>query len=224
LDLHREMKTCLHEARLALARRDGAVDSHNSTAAAEAGAAAKKALVKGGSLATSLAGGLKALQEGGRLGDGELRRRRDLLSAVKAEKEGLEKISNSTASHLQGARSSAFGGTSGLSYSDAKNSLVGGSSSGGARAGGRVLGGPAPETERTRDQDNQGVLMLQRQQMEEQDQAVDQLGAIVRRQKEMGMQIRDEVDAQNEMLDQMHADVDRVQGKIKVANRRVKNL
>ncbi|GKT88710.1 SNARE complex subunit [Colletotrichum tofieldiae] len=71
-----------------LARRDGAVDSNNSTAAAEAGAAAKRSLVKAGTLANTLTDGLRAMQEGGRLGDGELRRRRDLLSSARVEREG----------------------------------------------------------------------------------------------------------------------------------------
>ncbi|KAI8170441.1 hypothetical protein K4K54_007621, partial [Colletotrichum sp. SAR 10_86] len=60
-----------------------------------------------------------------------------------------------------------------------------------------------------------------RQMMSEQDEQVNTLAAIVRRQKEMGLQINDEVEAQTKMLDRVNEDADRVGGKIKVANRRI---
>jgi regulator of vacuolar morphogenesis len=224
LEIHREMKACLHEARLALARRDGATDTNNTTAAAEAGAAAKRSLVKGGTLVSTLTEGLRAMQEAGRLGDGEIRRRRDLLSAARVEREGLDKLSNTFGSTAQGNGRGQVGGVGSGLVSDKATLLSGASSSSGGARTGRVLGAPLPETERTRELDNTGVLLLQKEQMADQDQAVEQLGAIVRRQKEMGLMIRDEVDAQNEMLDRMHDDVDRVHGKIKVAKNRVKNL
>jgi regulator of vacuolar morphogenesis len=99
LDLHREMKSCLHEARLCLARRDAA--GEGSSAKVEAGGAAKKALVKAGSLIVGLNDGLRVLKENGRLGEGELRRRRDLIAAARAERDGLEKLSTSLAASGQ---------------------------------------------------------------------------------------------------------------------------
>lgn len=217
LDIHREMKACLHEARLALARRDGAVNSNNTTGAAEASAAAKRSLVKGGMLVAGLTEGLRAMQEAGRLGDGELRRRRDLLSAARVERDGLEKLSNSMV-----AQGNGRAGIKAFSPTGDKAALFSNTSA--PRAGGRVLGAPRPETERTRELDNEGVLLLQRQQMNEQDQAVEQLGAIIRRQREMGMMIRKEVDEQSEMLDHMNEDADRVQKKIGVAKNRIKKM
>ncbi|WYZ40782.1 hypothetical protein EsH8_IV_001123 [Colletotrichum jinshuiense] len=217
LDLHREMKSCLHDARLNLARRDGAADSNNSTAAAEAGAAAKKSLVKAGTLVSTLTDGLRAMQETGRLGDGELRRRRDLLSSARVEREGLDKLSNSMA---QG--SGRAGGREGWASAGDKAALLGGGAgASGARTGGRVLGAPLPENERTRELDNNGVVQLQRQMMSEQDDQVNALAAIVRRQKEMGLLINDEVEAQTQMLDRLNEDADRVGGKINVAKKRI---
>jgi regulator of vacuolar morphogenesis len=87
-----------------------------------------------------------------------------------------------------------------------------------------VLGAPLPETERTRELDNDQVLVLQRQMMEEQDQDVNALAQIVRRQKEMGLAIKDEVDRQIEYMDRMDQDVDRLQGKVGVARDRTKRL
>ena len=228
-DLHREMKGHLHEARLQLARRDAANDSgtgsgfgagakQGSTAAVEAGASAKRALVRAGSLLTALEGGLRAMGEAKRLGEGELRRRRDLLAAARAERDGLEKLSSSLAS--------ARGAREGTPSSGDKATLLSGAgeSSSRARMGGRVLGAPLPETERTRELDNVGVVQLQRQQMQEQDMDVEELAKIIRRQKEMGLAIKGEVEVQNEMLDQMDRDVDRVEAKMKVANNKARKL
>lgn len=229
-DLHREMKGHLHEARLQLARRDAANDSggfgsgagsgagQGSTAAIEAGATAKRALVRAGSLLTALEGGLRAMGEAKRLGEGELRRRRDLLAAARAERDGLEKLSSSLAS--------ARGAREGTPSSGDKATLLSGAgeSSSRARMGGRVLGAPLPETERTRELDNVGVVQLQRQQMQEQDLDVEELAKIIRRQKEMGLAIKGEVEEQNEMLDQMDRDADRLEAKMKVANSKARKL
>jgi regulator of vacuolar morphogenesis len=214
LDIHREMKQCLHDARQCLAKRDGAADSGNGTAVAEAGAAAKRALVRAGSHVSTLAEGLRKMQETGRLGEGELRRRKDLVSAARIERDGLERLSNSTPSVHHG-----HGGASSSSSSAAaadKGALLRG-----GRAGGRVLGAPLPETDKTRELDNEGVLQLQKVEMESQDAQVEQLAAIIRRQKEMGMQIGDEVARHIELLGHLDEDTDRVGAKVKVANNRV---
>ncbi|KAI3391320.1 hypothetical protein diail_7608 [Diaporthe ilicicola] len=226
-DLHREMKGHLQEARLQLARRDAASDSgsgpglgakQGSTAAVEAGASAKRALVRAGSLLIALQGGLKSMREAKRLGEGELRRRWDLLAAARDDRDGLEKLSSSLAS--------ARGAREGTPNSGDKATLLSGAgeSSSRARMGGRVLGAPLPETERTRELNNVGVVQLQRQQMQEQDQDVEELAKIIRRQKEMGLAIKGEVEVQNEMLDQMDRDADRLEAKMKVANSKARKL
>lgn len=212
LDLHREMKGALQEARTALARRDAA--GEGSSARIEAGGQAKRALVRAGSLIVGLSDGLRVLKENGKLGEGELRRRRDLVAAARAERDGLEKLSATLV-----ASASVAGGGGG--HGDKAALLAGAGSS---RATGRVLGAPLPESERTRELDNDGVLMLQRKMMEEQDQDVNALAQIVRRQKEMGLAIKDEVDRQIEYMDRMDQDVDRLGGKIRVAKDRTKRL
>lgn len=213
LDMHRELKQCLHEARQNLSRREEAVDSGNSTAAAEAGAAAKKVLVKGSTLISTLTDGLRKIQESSRLGEGELRRRRDMVSAARNERDGLEKLSSSMPSSTA---SSSF--TPSQASSDKAALLRGG------RPGGRVLGAPLPETDKTRERDNEGVLMLQKQEMQAQDEQVDQLASVIRRQKEMGLKINEEVVLQSQMLDRMDEDADRLAGKVKVANNRIRKM
>jgi len=221
LDLHREMKRALHDARLYLARRDAAAEGgagRSSAAAAEAGAAAKRELVKAGSLLAALAEGLKTLGEVGRLGEGELRRRRDLIASSRVERDGLDKLSASLA--IGGGGGGA--GRSGTPSTSADKAALVGS---GPRAGGRVLGGGAlPETRETRELDNDGVLQLQQQRMRDQDEDLNMLERILLRQREMGLQIKDEVDAQTQMLTRIDEDVDRVGSKTKVAKDRLKRL
>ncbi|QPC74309.1 hypothetical protein HYE68_005061 [Fusarium pseudograminearum] len=217
LDIHRDLKQNIHEARQCLSRRDAAVDNGNSTAAAEAGAAAKRVLVRSGTLIATLADGLRRIQESGRLGEGELRRRRDLVNQARMEREGLDKISNSMPS------STAAAGRGGFSQGQASTADKAGLLRGG-RPAGRVLGAPLPETDKTRELDNQGVLQLQKEEMQNQDLAVDQLTAIIRRQREMGEQIHEEVEHQIRILDQFDDDIDRTGAKLKVANNRIKKM
>ncbi|KAK6063043.1 PX domain-containing protein [Seiridium cupressi] len=211
LDLHKELKGELQEARRCLARREGATD--NSTAL-EAGAAAKRAIVKAGGLLIALGDGLRAIQDSKRLGDGEVRRRKDLLAAAKVDREDLDKLANTIAAAAKA------GSGSGMPSASDKAALLGH----GHRPGGRVLGAPLPETERTRELDNQGVVQLQQQMMKEQDQDVESLAKIIRRQREMALEINREVAEQTEMLDQLDNDADRLQVKTDIAKKRVKNI
>lgn len=126
------------------------------------------------------------------------------------EREGLDKLSNSMPNTRPDPNQASLLLTSGNPTT--------------SRSSGRVLGAPLPETEATRELDNSGVLLLQKREMEQQDMQVDQLAAIIRRQKEMGIQINDEVTTQTEMLNQMDEDADRVKGKLKVANTRIKRF
>ncbi|PVH85067.1 SNARE complex subunit [Cadophora sp. DSE1049] len=218
LDMHREMKGQLHDARLFLGRRDGATTPQ---AQYEAGANAKRCLVKAGGLLGNLEEGLKIMSEGekrgseGKVGAGELRRRRDLLGSARVEREGLEKLAVSLA--VKGQHKGSGSGSAVATQQD-KNALFGPNVN---RPSGRVLGAPVPETDKTRELDNEGVVQLQKQMMQDQDLDVEELAKIVRRQKEMGLAIHGELELQNEMLKRVDEDVDRVGRKIEVAKKRV---
>jgi regulator of vacuolar morphogenesis len=218
LDLHREMKGQLHEARLFLGKRDGATSAQGQY---EAGANAKRCLVKAGGLLGNLEEGLKIMTEGekrgaeNKVGAGELRRRRDLLGSAKVEREGLEKLAVSLAVKNQG--SGGGNGGAAATHQD-KSNLFG---PGVSKPSGRVLGAPVPETERTRELDNEGVLQLQKQLMADQDVDIEELAKIVRRQKEMGLAIHGELELHNEMLARVDEDAERVAKKIDVAKKRV---
>ncbi|KAL7626118.1 hypothetical protein AAE478_002888 [Parahypoxylon ruwenzoriense] len=210
LDLHGEMKRDFQEARRCLAKRDNATD--NSTAL-EAGSAAKKALVKAGSLLTFLGDGLRAMQDAKRLGDGEIRRRKDLLAAARVEREDLEKLSTTVSAAAKASRRA-------MPSAADKAALIGN----GPKTRGRVLGAPLPETERTRELDNQGVVQLQQQMMKEQDEDVEELAKIIRRQREMAEAIHREVEEQTEMLDHVNNQADILTGKVNVAKNRTKKI
>ena len=141
-----------------------------------------------------------------KLGEGELRRRRDLLSSAKREKEGLENLLSAMVAK------SAIDKT--VADKSDSTSLLGPPKP----ASGRVLG---KESDKTRALDNQGVLQLQKQMMQEQDEDVMVLARAVARQKELGVQIQEELAVQNEMLGMLDEDVTRVQGKMDVARKRI---
>lgn len=141
-----------------------------------------------------------------KLGEGELRRRRDLLSSAKREKEGLENLLSAMAAKSAVDKTVADKSDSTALLGPAKP------------ASGRVLG---KESDKTRALDNQGVLQLQKQMMHGQDEDVMVLARAVARQKELGIQIQEELEVQNEMLGMLDEDVTRVQGKMDVARKRI---
>ncbi|ETN36281.1 uncharacterized protein HMPREF1541_08558 [Cyphellophora europaea CBS 101466] len=217
LDCHRDLKTHLHDARLHLTTRDQASTPQKQH---EAGAAAKSSLVKAGSMIGVLDEGLTGIQKSSqKLGEGELRRRKDLMASARKDKDSLESLlSAMTQKSKLDSAVAAIPDKANLLSSTAASTT--GSSGGGnkPKSGGRVLG---KETAETRELDNQGVLQLQKQRMAEQDLDVEELRKIVQRQRELGTQIHDELEVQNDLLRMVDEDVDRVKGKIDVAKKRV---
>ncbi|KAL8783990.1 MAG: hypothetical protein Q9213_004241 [Squamulea squamosa] len=211
LDYHRDLKSQLHSARLQLTKRDQATAAQ---AQHECSAEAKKHLVKANSMISTLDTGLKSLSSdtwgASKLGDGELRRRRDLISSARKELEGLETLLNAMV-----AKASLDGAIAQATKGD-REKLVHAESR--KPATGRVLG---KETDRTRALDNAGVLQLQQQLMREQDEDVDVLAQAVARQKKIGMEIQEELIVQKDLLGLLDEDVDRVQGKMDVARKRI---
>ncbi|KAK6335319.1 hypothetical protein TWF718_010750 [Orbilia javanica] len=224
LDAHREMKTFLQDARSEISRRDQATsvaDQH------DASAAAKKVLVKVSGLLDNLERGL-ALQSKATgisiLGDGEIRRRKDLLASGMKERNALEALANSlSASKLQGSSKTPQSmAVTKEALALAATAATTGNMRG--RSAGRVLGAPAPETDKTRQLDNIGVLQLQQEIMKSQDEDLQTLLKAVGRQKQVGVEIGRELDEQNQLLDSLDVDVERVNDKIRVVKKRVKNI
>ncbi|KAI4911168.1 hypothetical protein J4E85_011306 [Alternaria conjuncta] len=238
LDKHSELKSNLQDARRWLTKREQATAA---TAQHEAAANAKKSLVRAGTLISALEEGLSRL--GGsnsktsddwsaeKLGDGEIRRRKDMISGLRKERDGLDSVLNSMAvkAAISGSGTSSTPSTSSSAavtesqkaglFSSRNTSNTKSSSSR------RVLGGPpAAETDKTRELDNDGVLQLQQQIIQEQDEDLVDLTTVVRRMKEMGVQINTEIVEQNAMLGLFEEDVERVDGKVRIAKKRVDKI
>lgn len=180
---------------------------------------AKKCLVKAGTMIAALDQGLQHLGgdswSGEKLGEGEMARRRDMVKNARREREGLENLLSAM------IQKSKVDETVANAQEKDKTKLFGGGREGGPRPGGRVLG---KETNRTRALDNQGVVQLQKEMMQEQDEDVMVLARAVARQKELSMAINQELAEQKELLDALDEDVDRAQGKIEVAGKRIGKL
>lgn len=211
LDYYRDMKSHLHDARLQLSRRDQETTPQKQH---ESSAQAKSSLVRAGSMISTLEEGLKNLgargnQDSARsssaLGDGELRRRKDLLINARKEKDGLEDLL-----HAMAAKSRLDNAVASIEDKEAllkANNIDTAGTRRNATRSGRVLG---KETERTRELDNEGVLQLQQQTMRDQDQDVQDLLKIIIRQRELGNAIHEELEVQNELLKLADEDTDRL--------------
>lgn len=178
--------------------------------------------MKAGTLISALDDGLIAIQKlpvSQRLGVGELRRRKDLLSAARKDKDALENLLNAMTqkSKIDSAVANISEHTDLLS-AGASGSNAPKESGNRPAARGRVLG---KETKETRELDNSGLLQLQQQKMREQDLDVDEIRKIVQRQRELGVAINQELEVQNEMLKMVDADVERVGDKINIAKKRI---
>jgi regulator of vacuolar morphogenesis len=230
LDKYSDVKSNLQDARKWLTKREQATAA---TAQHEAGANAKKGLVRAASLLSALEEGLSRLGGSARsgddwsvekLGDGEIRRRRDLISTSRKERDGLESVLNTMAvkAAVSGSGASAPSMSSAAVSNEQKAALF--TRANQPTSGRRVLGAPVQETDRTRELDNHGVLQLQQQIVAEQDQDLVDLTTVVQRMKEMGVQINQEIVEQNAMLGLFGDDVQRVDGKMKVARKRMDKI
>lgn len=198
LDCHRDLKTHLHDARLQLTRRDQATSPQRVH---ECSALARSSLLKVGTLLGALEEGLRG--QGGdravwgatRLGEGELRRRKDLIVSARKERDGLESLLHA----INSARSR------GSQPADEEPPSRFGNPRSKLKTG-RVLG---KETDQTRERDNDGVLQLQKDSMNQQDLDVEQLRKAIARQKELGIAINTELELQNEILAQTEEDASR---------------
>lgn len=217
VDTQIAMKALLHDARLSLARRDR---EDTPKAQHECRADARRALTRVSAMLLGLEQGLVEMEKTGNLGRGECRRRKDVIGTARREARELERlvsdgapVRGSMASDSQRAELMSQG-SGGMAASNGNGSV----------RRGRVIGKPVAETDETRERDNQGVLQLQQQLMKEQDQDVEALARIIARQRELGLDISREIAEQDNTLDALEADGDRVQSKLKVVNKRVRKI
>jgi regulator of vacuolar morphogenesis len=137
------------------------------------------------------------------ISDAEYMRRTDLLDNLLLQKDDIMRsIQTSPAVSVGGGSSRK----SSMGYSSSPST--------------RVFG----ETEVTKKLDNEGLLGLQQTVMKEQDTQFDSLLSTVRRQKEIGYAINDELSIQEKLLSGLEDKVEVSREKIKYANQRAKKL
>ncbi|KAH8548959.1 Phox homologous domain-containing protein [Umbelopsis sp. PMI_123] len=223
LDEFREMQTSAREVRSLVNKRETHIARNEISASHNCTMQAKKLLTVLSSRISDLDAGLMGLANGSSgeslMTEGELRRRQDLLSGLKDERDTLVRL-------VSAARSDV------MMQSDAKP----------AKAGDRraLLKSPtnvdnqdsfgfpqaaaAQQTEQTRGVDNEGLLKLQQQMMDDQDSQVEQFSAILNRQRQVGYAIGQELENQNQLLEELDSDLDRTQVKLKFANKKLNKI
>lgn len=138
------------------------------------------------------------------LGDGEYRRRKDLLHDLSRSLLNINKGAASDSPML------SSGTVSSLFNTSSKRVLGGG---GGASGG--------AETDRTRDLNNADLMVQQKDDMSDQDQVIQLLRSTIQRQRELGEQINEEIVNQNQLLDELDADTHQFSSRLNQAKKRV---
>ncbi|BGP54388.1 hypothetical protein JCM8202_000822 [Rhodotorula sphaerocarpa] len=218
---HAALEKGMRQLRATLDRRDTQLLA-NSASAHGTAKEARTSLVDLVRRSGQLARGLQGLAREG-MTDGELQRRSALVQQLQGEIEELGRKAGSAPRVGSGKRDGAE--PAAVPPSAARSALLNGGS--GSRAPARVLGAAAAaslETAETRPLDNEGVMQLQQQYMDDQDTKVESLTAALRRQRHLGELINQELALQEEVLDQLDTGTNRVQGRMKEANKQMKKL
>ncbi|KAL2916579.1 hypothetical protein HK105_204012 [Polyrhizophydium stewartii] len=152
---------------------------------------------------------------------GEVRRRQDLLANLKEDVAQVTKAAWSTpAAPQRAARESAerqqLMGT---------QSLTARPGAAAARSSRKFGNTTLPEeTEETRPLDNEGLLQLQRATLDQQETELDSLASIIQRQRQIGLQIGQELDLQNQLLEELDTSVGRVETHLKTSDKKLGRL
>jgi regulator of vacuolar morphogenesis len=183
-----------------------------------AGVEAKRLLRDLGDRVEALENGLKGLEG---LGEGERRRREEMVEGIKAERGDLMRLAEA------GVRTSAFHPASHTQTpSSTSTSSTSNNMPGHFAPSGRVFGKQQPpqETSETRPLDDRGLLQLQQTKMDGQDDQLKELSKLLGRQKVMGEEIHREIGEQNDLLDDIEGEVGKVGGKMARAKRDLNKL
>src|SRR5258708_978299 len=226
LDEHAELQTLVRDIRADLNKRD-ALSVRNEVAASHtSNVQGKKKLATLISRLDVLSKGIDEIALGG-LAEGEVQRRKDMAARLQDDATSLGKMV------IAARRIGALSGAGVVHESPASQGdrdvllsmpgSLGEPSS--TRQVGRVFGKrTVQETDQTRPLDDAGLMQLQQVQMEQQDAQIGQLFAAVHRQKHLGLAVHDEVAYQNELLDQLSADIDNTGVRLASAKKQIGRL
>lgn len=222
LDEQTDLQAVVRDIKSDINKRNALSDAGDVSGSHQSNVQAKKKLATLFTRIGALAGGLDVLSKTG-MSEGEFGRRGDMIARLQDE---CEKLSKMVIASRQANR--AFAANSSAERNPApqvdRDALLGAAPK--ARGGpvARVFGAAALETEQTRPLDDAGLVQMQVNQIDEQDTQLGQLSSILRRQKQIGLAIGTEIQEQNEMLDGLTADVERVGGKLAGAKKQMNRL
>ncbi|EKM57250.1 uncharacterized protein PHACADRAFT_254918 [Phanerochaete carnosa HHB-10118-sp] len=226
LDEHTDLQARIRDVRADINKRDALSDTGDITGSHQTNVQAKKKLAAALSRVGALEDGVQHLALVG-MSEGELQRRRDMVARLRDDCEKLAKMVTVARNTTRGVGAPAERNPATESDREALLSHPSGpSSTGFSRPVTRVFGGGSKpkETEQTRPLDSQGLMQLQSSQMDQQDAQLAQLSTVLQRQKQLGLAINHEIREQNEMLDDLTGEVDRVGGKLTNAKRQMNRL
>ena len=222
LDEQADLQTLVRDIRADINKRNALADMGDVSGSHISNVQAKKKLVTLLDRVGVLARGLEALGMRG-MTQGELQRRGDMIARLQDDCEKLGKMVVAARQASRPLTSAARDGGP-ASHVDRASLLTSPQGASSKRPITRVFGGPPQETEMTRPLDDDGLFQLQKTQMDEQDGQLNQLTAILRRQRQIGTAISSEIEQQNEMLDDLSNEVDRVGSKLGTATKQLRRL
>lgn len=203
---HAAIASLLRSARAALLKRDALARTGDATARASGGEA-RRLLRDAGPRIDALDNSLSTIS----VAEGEKRRREDLVAGLRSEAANLFRMAE--AGYRAPRETTAT--------PSAPDSLWAPPEHKPAR---RAFGAAAAETSETRPLDDRGLVQLQHDTMKQQDDQLGVLTGLLSRQRAMGEEIATEIGQQNELLDQLEGNVDRVGGKMARAKRDMNRL
>lgn len=220
LDEHMDLQNRVRDIRADLNKRDALSERGDVAAAHSTNVQAKKKLAATLNRMGTLSTGLTQLARTG-MSEGELQRRLDMIARLQDDCEKLSKMIV-VARNPSRALASSIPANQTIASSSERAELFGGASD---KPVGRVFGAPKPvETEQTRPLDDQGLLLLQKTQIEDQDAQLSQLTAVLLRQKQLGIAIGQEIQEQIEELDALTSEVDNVGTKLSKAKKQLNRV
>ncbi|KAJ3007192.1 hypothetical protein HKX48_009268, partial [Thoreauomyces humboldtii] len=219
---HEALRSLTREIRANVAKRDRCVAQNDVQGAQSAAVAGKVALrsleTRLGVLERSLKAppGTDGSGGGGGVAKGERQRRQDLFGSLVGEAEGVARALSSSTLSASTALSASAARLTPQQTTD-RNALLGSPNPS------RRFGTAASSSSSSSNNNNnaafssmepQALLGQQQELMAVQDDALTSLSSIIRRQKEIGMAIGQELDLQNGLLEEVDDQVGRVQGRL----------
>lgn len=198
-------------------KRDALASMADASGSRSSGIEAKRLLKE----ASSRLDGLESVLSGLKVGDGEKRRREEVVDNLKVERENLRRMIDA------GVRTNRDPSTTTTTstMSNTSQNMPGGLFAGmPAPQPGRVFGRKAEESAETRPLEDRQLLQLQQSKMEGQDQQLGELSKVLLRQRKMGEEIHQEIGEQTDMLEDIDQEVGKVGGKLQRAKRDMNKL